>query len=146
MDEQVKSFEVVNYIVFDEWIPVGDETGHVMGVQKREGEARFADGETAKYSFVGVFDIPGDREGTANGYTRLEFGDQSSIMIAWQSALPRREGQLPVNSGRGTVLKGSGRFAGIRGESVFNGRQLKPAAEDSKGTALANVTLTYTLP
>nr|WP_092069513.1 hypothetical protein [Dendrosporobacter quercicolus]NSL47500.1 DenH [Dendrosporobacter quercicolus DSM 1736]SDL92022.1 hypothetical protein SAMN04488502_1011180 [Dendrosporobacter quercicolus] len=144
--QQVKSFEVINYIVSAEWLPVEDEEGHVMGVQKREGAAKFMDGETAQYSFVGTFDIPNGREGTANGYTRLEFEDKSLIIISWQSALPWQNGKLPVNKGCGTLVKGTGRFAGIRGESVFSGRQLKAAAEDPRGTAIANVTITYALP
>jgi len=145
MLEQKRQFEVTNYIVSAEWLPVGDEEGHVMGIQKREGTAVFTDGESAKYSFVGTFDIPNGKEGTANGYTKLEFEDQSLIMISWTSELPWSNGKLPTNTGRGTIIKGTGRFKGIQGKSVFSGRQLKAAAEDPKGTAIASVMLTYTL-
>ncbi|BBB90951.1 MAG TPA: hypothetical protein PKA28_18465 [Methylomusa anaerophila] len=143
---QTLQFEVTNYIVSSEWLPVEDEDGHVLGVQKREGNAVFTNRENAKYSFVGAFDVPYGRDGIANGYTKLDFADGSVIMLAWTSALPWVDGQLPSNKGQGTIIKGTGRFEGIRGTSVFSGRQLKPASQDPKFTAVANVTLTYTLP
>lgn len=145
---QIMQFEVTNYIVSAEWIPVGDEDGHVMGIQKREGQAVLDSGENAEYSFVGSFDIPVGKDGKANGYTKLNFEDGSLIILSWTSDLPyfAGEGKLPSNKGQGTIIKGTGRFVGIEGTSVFSGRQLKPAAEDLKFTAVANVTITYTLP
>ncbi len=144
--ERTLDFQVTNYIVSAEWLPVGDEEGHMIGIQQREGEAVFNNGENAKYSFVGAFDVPCAKNGTANGYTKLDFADGSLIMVAWTSDLPWANGELPSNKGQGTIIKGTGRFNGIKGISVFSGRQLKPASQDPKFTAVANVTLTYTLP
>jgi hypothetical protein len=144
--EQKLQFEVTNYIVSANWLPVGDEDGHVIGIQHREGNAVFNNGETVKYSFVGNFDIPNGKEGKANGYTKLDFEDGSLIMLSWTSKLPWANGELPSNKGQGTIIKGTGRFKGIKGTSVFSGRQLQPASQDPKFTAVANVTLTYTLP
>lgn len=146
--ENIMQFEVTNYIVSAEWIPVGDEEGHVMGIQKREGRAVLSSGEKAGYSFVGTFDIPKGEDGKANGYTKLDFDDGSLIMLSWTSGLPLINGigELPYNKGEGKIIKGTGRFQDIKGTSVFSGRQLRPASEDPKYTAVANVMITYTHP
>lgn len=32
--------EATSYVVSSQWVPVGDEAGHVIGVQQREGDHR----------------------------------------------------------------------------------------------------------
>lgn len=144
--EQSWQVEATSYIVSSQWLPVGDEAGHAIGMQQREGEATFSNGETAKYSTVSTFDSRRSKGGTSQGYSKFTFQDGSSIILSWAAEIIRNQDGLPFNQGQGTIIGGAGRFEGIKGRSVFSGKQLKAAAEDAKLTALQQATIYYTLP
>lgn len=129
-----------------QWLPVGDEPGHVIGLQQREGEGVFSNGETAVYSTVSTFDSRRAKGGTSTGYSKFTFADGSQIIFSWTSEFVREADGLQSNQGQGTIIKGTGRFEGIQGGSVFSGKQLKPVSEDPTVTLTQNATLTYTLP
>lgn len=144
---QTVQVDATSYVVSTQWFPVGDEAGHTVGIQQREGEAVFDTGETAKYYTVSTFDSRrGQAGGTSQGYSRFTFADESVIMFSWRAEIGRTPEGLSTNQGQGTIIKGTGRFQGITGESVFSGGQLKPAAEDTKLTAGQKATITYMLP
>lgn len=138
--------EATSSIVSSQWLPAGDEAGHVIGMAKREGEGVFSSGETAKYATVSTFDSRRNTGGMAQGYSTFTFADGSVIIFSWRSEISRTQDGLPFNQGHGTILKGTGRFEGIQGISDFSGQQLKSAAEDPKLTAGQKATITYTLP
>lgn len=138
--------EATNYVVSSQWLPVGDEEGHVIGLQQREGEAVLSSGETAKYTAVSNFDSRRGKGGTATGYTKFVFVDESMIVFSWTADFFRDKDGLTCSKGEGTIIMGAGRFAGITGKSVFSGKQLQPASLDPKLTSIANATITYTLP
>ena len=138
--------EATSYIVSSQWLPAGDEAGHAIGMQKREGEGVFSNGETAKYSTVSTFDSRRSTGGMAQGYSTFTFADGSLIIFSWKAEITRNQDGLPFNQGQGSILKGTGRFEGIKGISDFSGQQLKPAAEDPKLTASQKATIAYTLP
>lgn len=139
--------EATSCVVTSQWLPVGDEAGHVVGVQQREGEAVFSNGETAKYYTVSTFDAKRGKEaGSSQGYSKFVFADDSFIMFSWKSDITRDETGLSHNKGQGNIISGSGRFNGITGISEFSGRQLKPTSEDPKGITLQNAIITFELP
>lgn len=138
--------EATSYVVSSQWLPVGDEAGHLIGMQQREGEAVFSNNETATYSTVSTFDSRRSTGGSAQGYSKFTFTDGSLILFSWTAEITRTKDGLPFNQGKGTIIKGTGRFEGIKGGSVFTGQQLKPAAEDPKLTAGQSATISYTLP
>jgi len=138
--------EATSQAILSQWLAAGDEAGHSIGMQQRDGEAVFSSGETAKYSTVSTFDSRRNKGGTAQGYSKFTFNDGSLIIFSWVAELTRTQEGLPFNQGRGTIIKGTGRFEGIRGGSVFKGQQLKSAADDPKLTAGQSATITYTLP
>ncbi|AIF50827.1 hypothetical protein [Pelosinus sp. UFO1] len=138
--------EATSYIVSSQWLPAGDEAGHVIGMTQREGEAIFSNGETAKYSTVSTFDSRRSKGGTAQGYSKFAFDDGSLIVFSWISEIIRTQDGLPLNQGQGTIIKGTGRFEGIKGVSAFSGKQLKSVEDDTKLTSFQNATITYTLP
>ncbi|WP_378952865.1 hypothetical protein [Pelosinus sp. sgz500959] len=138
--------EATSYIISSQWLPAGDEAGHAIGMAKREGEGVFSNGETAKYATVSTFDSRRTTGGIAQGYSTFTFVDGSQIIFSWKSEIGRTQDGLPYNQGHGTILKGTGRFEGIRGISDFSGQQLKPAADDPKLTTGQKATITYILP
>lgn len=138
--------EATSQVVSSQWFAAGDEAGHVIGTQQRDGEAVFSNGETAKYSTVSTFDSRRNKGGTAQGYSKFTFDDESLIIFSWTAELTRTPEGLPFNQGRGTIIKGTGRFEGIQGGSMFSGQQLKSATDDPKLTAGQSATITYTLP
>jgi hypothetical protein len=140
--ESVSSFQVetTSYFVSTERLPVGDEKGHFIGLGKREGEAIFPNGETAKYLNIYTLDfrLVG---GTATGYSKFIFDDDSTIICSWTAEIPIANG-LFSKQGEGTIVKGTGRFEGLKGTTVLTGKQLKPASQDPKLTATTTYTFT----
>jgi hypothetical protein len=132
--------ETTSYLVSSEWLPVGDEDGHMIGLQKREGEAVFPNGETARYLNIFTLDFRRGKGGTAAGYSKFTFEDDSSILCSWKTDLLVSKG-LFSKQGDGTLVKGTGRFEGVSGTATFSGKQLKPASEDPKMTAVTTYIL-----
>lgn len=144
---QTLQVEATSYVVSSQWLPVGDEAGHVIGIQQREGEVILSNGETARYSTVSTFDARRGKEGgTSQGYSKFIFMDESLILFSWTASISREQDGLTSNQGQGIIIKGTGRFEGIIGTSAFSGKQLKPAAEDPGLTAVQHAAITYTLP
>lgn len=147
MAESVHTLQVEARITTSaQWQPVGDEDGHVIGMGKGEGEAILSNGETAKYTNVLTFDSRRGKGGTSEGYTKFTFADNSLIIFYWWSQNGVDKEGLSTSAGEGTIIKGTGRYAGIQGTSVFTSRQLKPEPGETKRITVANATLNFTLP
>ena len=129
----------------NETIPVGDEEGHVLGLQIAEGLAFFENGEIAKMRSHAVYDtIPG-KGGQAITYHIYTFEDGSTIVIRNQQLLvPDTSGKVSSKT-TGELIKGTGRFEGIKGTTSSTGRNFRGSkGEATRGTN--DVTFTYTLP
>lgn len=142
----ILTVEASSQIVSSQWLAAGDENGHVIGLQQREGTGTFSNGETARYSTVSTFDSYRSKNGTSKGYSTFTFSDGSTIILSWTADIIRKPDGLSTNHGKGVIIKGSGRFKGIEGGSTFSGRQLKSVADDPKQTASQSATINYTLP
>ena len=129
--KQPLTVETTSYLLSAEWLPVGDEEGHVIGLQKRDGDVVFAGGENAKYLNIYTLDFRRGKGGSATGYSKFIFEDNSSILCSWTADIPVRNGMFS-KQGQGTIVKGTGRFENIAGTVTFTGRQVKSAAEDSR--------------
>jgi hypothetical protein len=129
----------------NETISVGDEEGHVLGLQIAEGLAFFENGEIAKLRTHAVYDtIPG-KGGQAITYHIYTFEDGSTIVIRNQQLLvPDQSGKVSSKT-TGELIKGTGRFEGIKGTASTTSKSFLP----SKGEAARvynDATWTYTLP
>ena len=98
----------------------------------------------AKMNFQ--FDSRRNKGGTAQGYSRFAFDDGSMILFYWTAEITPTQDGLSSNKGQGSIIKGTGRFEGIKGTSGFSGQQLKASSEDSKPINSQKATLVYTLP
>jgi len=123
-------------------LPAGDDENHYVGVGHREGEAVFSDGKKAKYSNVYMLDWHRDGSSDSWGYTKMVFNDGSWLFLKWNAAVVGIDENGPVSKGKGTILKGTGPYEGIKGTAEFTSRNLKSPPGDSESSAV----LTYTLP
>ena len=129
----------------DETIPVGDEEGHVLGLQIGEGLAFFDNGEIAKMRANAIYDSIRGKGGQVIAYTIYTFEDGSTFIVRNQRLLVAdKSGNLSAKV-TSEVIKGTGRFEGIKGTASAIGKTF----EASKGEATRSTnefTLTYTLP
>jgi hypothetical protein len=136
-----KSFQTATK---DERMEVGDEKGHVVGLQRLEGLTYCENGEIAKSRSDLIFDFTG--KGIQSiGYTFYTFEDGSTIVARFQRLLvPDKSGNLSAK-GTSDLIKGTGRFEGIKGTSSSTGKNFPPSKEEP-ARAFTDFTYTYTLP
>jgi hypothetical protein len=129
----------------DERMEVGDEKGHVLALQRMEGLAYFENGEIAKMRSDAVFDFIPGKGVQALGYTFYTFDDGSTIEVRFQRAVvpgPAGSGSAKASS---ELIKGTGRFEGIKGTSSGAGKNFPPSKEEP-ARAFTDITFSYTLP
>ena len=128
-----------------ESIPVSDEEGHFLGVQLLQGLAFFENGEIAKLRSHAIYDTTPGKGGQAITYHIYTFEDGSTFAVRNQRLLVAdKSGNLSAKV-TSEVIKGTGRFEGIKGTASAIGKTF----EASKGEATRSTnefTLTYTLP
>jgi hypothetical protein len=138
-DETLK-FRLVMHVTAAQTQEVGDVDGHVLGVGRYSGLATFPDGSvgTANITF-GNDSIKGD--GTFFSYFNLTLKDGSALW--WKgTGLAKPEGkttifpEFPVS-----VLSGTGRFEGAKGDGTQAGVRLTPlsAGADLYADVVINV-------
>ncbi len=142
--ETLKSKNVVT-ATKTETIPVNDEPGHILGMGIYEGLALFENGEIAKLRTLIIFDaIPG-KGAQAIGYNIFTFEDGSTIVARSQRLeIADQSGNLSAKV-TGEIMKGTGRFQGIKGTASATGENFKPSKEEAE-RVFTEFTLTYTLP
>jgi hypothetical protein len=126
-DETLK-FRVITHATAAQTQEVGDVDGHTMTVVSYSGLASLADGSVGTTNFTGTTDyIKGS--GTYTGYWKLTLRDGSTITYKSTNVPARLEGtvtnfpQAPVS-----ILRGTGRFDGAKGDGTGSGARLTPLA------------------
>ena len=137
-----------NQITKFEAIPTLITPGHFIGVFERQGEVLFDNGEKAKTILKGTVDLNMDiGQGTFHGYSFTTYEDGSITITKLEGLITLPPGKrLPLSEGKGTYIKGTGRFQGIEGTMSFKSKQIKPYGGEHKGDAEVESVLTYTLP
>jgi hypothetical protein len=137
--------ETLNYKFYTwvskaERVPIGDVEGHAVGLVVRDSFNVLDTGEVATTRSVITNDF---LKGTGPfiQYSTITFADGSTIM--WRS-----QGTIGGGAGAYTseILKGTGRFAGIKGTQSGTAKYLpvEPGGAGAKG--YGEGTITYTLP
>ena len=131
----------------EETMPVGDEEGHILVMQIGQGLAFFENGDIANFKNQAISDR---RTGTGKGsqsiaYIFFTFEEGSSIIATLEyRSIADPSGKISTKT-TDEIIKGTGRFEGIKGTFSSTGKMLPPI----KGEAdkyFADATLTYTLP
>jgi len=146
--EKTVKLKLIGPLTRIEAVPIPDVEKHAIGVLERRGVAIYENGETAAYHTRATFDSIRGQGGSFNGYSDYIFADGSTIITKYQgtAAVPPGE-KLYSLKGTGKYIKGTGRFEGIKGKVTFSGKYVTPYTKDkTKGTAVVDVTGTYTLP
>ena len=142
----VAKVKVTHWGISSQMLPAPDAKDHVLAIGQREGEVDFDGKESAKYESTAMIDGWIGKKGTYKGYSKYTFKDGSEIFFFWTAEGDRNKMGLATQQGTGTILKGTGRFEGIRGHAVFSTTQLRPASEDPVRTSVADTVIIYTLP
>jgi hypothetical protein len=129
-----------------EMIPIGDVEGHGVGFLVRQGAVFLENGEMAWAKSVVLFDmIKG--AGPFDQYSTLTFQDGSTIITRTKgTAEATPTGVSTAAKWTGEIIKGTGRFEGIKGTGTSTAKMLPPGKDELGGKSLGEGTLTYTLP
>jgi hypothetical protein len=138
-------YQIVNYTVGVNFIPVPDVEKHAIGTYERRGVAIFKNGETAAYHSRGTWDHI-DENGTWQGYSTLTFEDGSTIIAKGSGNISKESGKSSTLTGKSEYIKGTGKYEGIKGNLSFSGNSITPYNDETKGDAIMNAKGSYTLP
>ncbi len=129
----------------DERIPVGDQQGYMIGLQIMEGLAYCENGEIPKVRHHAVWDFEPGKGTQAMGYTIYTFEDGSTVVIKFQRLVSVGQSGALNATATSDVIKGTGRFEGIKGTASSTGKNFPPS-EGEAARAFNDGTWTYTLP
>lgn len=146
---QKMTWKEVSHLTLVHKIPVADAEDHLLGVYEHRGVVLFPGGQQGAYVSQGRFDVY-DREGGErkhDGYGKISFSDGSTIYFSCQGEETFKDGsKLPWVSGRGTFMKGTGRYKGIKGSLTYEGGYVTGLNDDDTGgEAVLNYQADYTL-
>ncbi|MBN2245135.1 MAG: hypothetical protein JW755_04750 [Candidatus Aminicenantes bacterium] len=121
-------------------IPVADVEGHMVGYGTRGAFWVFENGEVATIDLVVMRDFFKD-SGTFWQYVTIKFEDKSTITIKSRGTFGGAAATWDSE-----IIKGTGRFQGIKGTHSAKGKFL-PLEKGEAGTkGYGEGTITYTLP
>ena len=129
----------------DERIPVGEPGGYMIGLQIMEGLAFCENGEVPKVKHHTVWDFEPGKGSQAIGYTIYTFEDGSTIVLKFQRLVGLGESGTRSATSRSELIKGTGRFEGIKGTSSGPGKNFLPSKGEA-ARAFNDTTWTFTLP
>lgn len=129
----------------NETIPVNDQEGHVLGVQIQEGICFFENGEISKFRNHNVYDFLPGKGGQAINYNIWTFDDGSTVINRTQRTMTQDEKGNISAKVASEFIKGTGRFAGIKGTGSSTGKVFPPSPGEA-GRQFMEFTWTYTLP
>ena len=126
-------------------IKVGDVEGHIIGIYERRG-LNFINGEVASYKTCGTFDSTKGK-GTFKGNGIVTYKDGSTTVSKTQGTSERQEDGTTIGKGTFSYIRGSGRFAGIKGDGSYTFKHYTPFTKDkTKSDSVVDYTVTRTLP
>ena len=142
---ETMNFKAYTVVVKVEVAPIGDVEDHVLNLHTRRGFALFENGEVATNTTIVMGDyIKG--AGSNTSYSTITFADGSTIMTRRQMTITGPGGASLSGGLKGEIIKGTGRFEGIKGTKTQKTKWL-PLEKGEVGSKTINeVTITYTLP
>jgi hypothetical protein len=140
------NFKSYNYGIKQEAIPIGDEEGHTLIFDLRRGFYVFENGEVATANqVVQNEEIKGG--GSVMTYITLTFTDGSTIIIKGHGTVGGIAMRSPASGAfRSEIIKGTGRFEGIKGTESHKNKLIPPEKGESSPKIFGEGTINYTLP
>ena len=137
---ETMNYKSYGYVTKAESVSVGDVDGHIMTFTTRRSFIVFDNGEVATQYCV----ITGDwikGSGSSLRYSTMNFSDDSTIIVKEQVTRTETAGVS-----KGEIIKGTGRFKGIKGTVIGKGRLLPVEKDEIGPKGIGESTITYTLP
>jgi hypothetical protein len=144
---ETMNYKFYTWLVKEEAIPVDDVEGHIVMLAERKSFYVFENGEVATGNFV----VTGDfvkKAGPWMQYGTLKFQDGSTIIYKSQGVFGGGAASM-----KSEILKGTGRFEGIKGTQSGKAKYLPPEKGEPGGEPGMNInkgygegSFTYTLP
>jgi hypothetical protein len=140
---ETMNYKFYTWVIKGDRTPIGDVEGHNLLVHKRGGFCAFESGEVATYSNnVSTIDLV-KGSGSFLTYSTLNFPDGSTITTKGQGTVTGGS-----SSGQWTseIVKGTGRFEGIKGTLSGKIKYLPTEKEEAGPKGYGEGNITYTLP
>jgi hypothetical protein len=144
---ETMNYKFYNWVIKSESAPVGDMEGHAVGLVMRGGFFVFENEEVATANQVATFDqIKG--AGPVMWYVTINFADGSTIIIKNQGTMAGGSTASPSLTVTGEIIKGTGRFEGIKGTHTQGDKPKVFPLEKGEvfPKSYLEGTITYTLP
>jgi hypothetical protein len=139
------NYKFYTYVIKEENIPIADVEGHTVFLQVRGSFYVFENGEVGTVRAI----VTGDSvkgSGPFMQYVTITFGDGSTIIIKSQGTVGIPvAGTSAAGAWRSEIIKGTGRFEGIKGTQAAKATYL-PVEKGLPQEGYGEGTLTYTLP
>ena len=144
---ETMKYKIYTYMVKSENVLIGDVEGHAVSLAIRRAILVFENGETASNFLV----VTGDRikqSGPIIVYSTITFTDGSTIVIKSQGTTVggTAVGSLTTTEVTGEIIKGTGRFEGIKGTETKSIKYLPLEKGEEGPKGIGDCTINYTLP
>jgi len=137
---ETMNYKFYTYVTKGEEVPVGDVEGHIVRLEVRKSFYVFENGEVATSNGVATGDLV-KFSGPFMQYLTLNFPDGSTIIWKVQGTFGGASASMTSE-----ILKGTGRFEGIKGAVSSKGKYLQPDKGEPGQKGYGEGTITYTLP
>jgi hypothetical protein len=138
-------FKFYSYVTQEESLPVGDVEGHILSLQTRRAFCVMENGELATELAVMTRDLI-QGSGSSIQYRTMTFADGSTIIVKAQTRLEGTAAGTTAAKTTREIIKGTGRFAGIKGTGTSSAKYFPIEKGESGRKGYGEGTLTYTLP
>jgi hypothetical protein len=142
---ETMNFKAYSYVVKAEEVLIGDVEDHIVSLVTRRGFYLLENGDVA----TGIAYIIGDyikNVGSNTSYGTITFADGSTIMTRRQMTITRPGGASASGGLQGEIIKGTGRFEGIKGTITQKTKFLPLEKGEAGNKTISEVTITCTLP
>ena len=143
---ETMKFKFYTYAVKSELIPIGDVEGHAFGFTIRRSFVVLENGEVATAKAV-ITSEGVKNSGQILQYVTYKFNDGSTFIIRSQGTFGTpAAGSFTAAGWTSEIIKGTGRFEGIKGTVTSQAKYLPVEEEDPGPKGIGETTITYTLP
>ena len=143
---ETMNYKFYTWVIRGEDVPIGDVEGHMVGIAIRGAFWTFENGEVATITHVATRDLI-KGSGPFMQYVTVNFADGSTIIIKSQGTLGgTAAGALASGGWTSEIIKGTGRFQGIKGTQSAKAKYLPLEKGEAGPKGYGEGTITYTLP
>ena len=137
---ETMNFKIYNWQTKIENVPLGDADGHEVGVELRSALYVLENGEVAATKIISTYDLI-KGSGPYKNYITMNFEDGSTVIL-------KSEGTVggPAAAFKSEIIKGTGRFQGIKGTISAKIRFLPAEPGESRGKGIGEGAINYTRP